>query len=108
MLSLYGIKEPGPFWAASTTTTTPSEISMNAQPASSVFLNPTSSGKSNQAASTVPYNTAPEPAIVETTTENSSKPTTADSSAARSCFPLGTLRPITPRPYTSPVAVAHQ
>jgi hypothetical protein len=57
---------------------------MKAQPASRVFLNPTSSGKSNQAASTVPYNAAPAPAIVEATTENSNSPTITDPSAARS------------------------
>src|SRR5918997_3076482 len=80
----YGRSVPSPSWATETTTTTPSETSMKAQPASRVFFTPTSSGKSNQAASMVRNNAPSAPAIADTTTESSNTPTPADSSTSRS------------------------
>src|SRR5215212_3080821 len=80
--SLYGTKEPGPFWASPTTTSTPIEMSMKAHPASRVLLMPTNTGKSTQAASIVTKNAASAPAIALPTTENSNKPTPANRSAS--------------------------
>src|ERR671911_586803 len=106
MLRLYRYKRP--CLAIQTTTTTPSETSMKTHAASSVFLSPTTSGKSNQAASTVKNNAPSAPAIVETTIKSSSELTATDSSTTRSCPPLRTLRPITTRLYTALVADAHR